>query len=43
MTKLQHPDRGDQKPVDFGDDPDYIDLHKNQGWFEVDDSKPDKD
>lgn len=36
--KLQHPARvGDLPPVDFGDDPDYIDLHKSQGWVEVDD------
>lgn len=39
MTKLQHPDRvGDQKPVDFGDDKDYVELHKRNGWYEVDES-----
>lgn len=39
MTKLQHPDRvGDLKPADFGDDPDYIRLHTDAGWYEVDDS-----
>ena len=38
MTKLQHPDRvGDLPPADFGDDEDYIELHKSQGWVEVDD------
>lgn len=38
--KLQHPNRVGQEgqgPLDFGDDPDYIDLHKSQGWYEVDD------
>jgi hypothetical protein len=36
--KLQHPDRVNQKglkPVEFGDDKDYIDLHKAAGWYEV--------
>lgn len=36
--KMQHPDRvGDQPPVELGDDPDYLELYRQQGWVEVDD------
>lgn len=41
MSKMNHADRGDEKPLEVGDRQDHIDLLKLNGWFEVEpDGKP---